>query len=196
VHRCIFVHVPKAAGISVATALFGNAGGGHCEARYYREVFGPDFGAYFKFTFVRDPVTRLVSAYEFLRRGGHPAWPKDAAFSKEVLSAYRDFDDFVLNWLTPGRPSPMPHFRPQIEFLTLGNRLVMDFIGRFENLADDFEVVCRRLGIAAQLIHANRTATEPLPIAAYCTNDAVVRRVQDAYRRDFESLGYPSQPSS
>ena len=27
--RCIFVHIPKAAGVSVSKSLFGNLGGGH-----------------------------------------------------------------------------------------------------------------------------------------------------------------------
>jgi hypothetical protein len=194
-HRCIFVHVPKAAGISVATALFGNVGAGHRDARFYREVFGPDFWSYFKFAFVRDPFTRLVSAYEFLKRGGHPAWPKDAAFNKEVLSCYKDFDDFVLTWLTPTRRPLMPHFRPQVEFLTLSKRLAMDFIGRYENLAADFDVVCRRLDIHARLKHVNRTPVEDLSIAAHYASDAVVARVQDVYRMDFALLGYPAQPS-
>jgi chondroitin 4-sulfotransferase 11 len=192
VHRCIFVHVPKAAGISVAMALFNNAGAGHFDARYYRKVFGSDFWRYYKFTFVRNPFTRLASAYEFLKRGGHPAVRKDAVFSKEVLPGYATFDDFVLNWLTPGRRWPMPHFRPQIEYLTVGDRLVMDFVGRYENLAADFDVVRKRLGVETQLKHLNRTPVEDLAIAAHYANDAVVRRVQDVYQKDFELLGYPS----
>jgi chondroitin 4-sulfotransferase 11 len=193
-HRCIFVHIPKAAGISVATALFNNAGAGHSDARYYRRVFGADFWRYFKFTFVRDPFTRLASAYEFLKRGGHRAVRKDAAFSQEVLSRYADFDAFVLDWLIPARRWEMPHFRPQAEFLTIGDRLAMDFIGRYENLAADFNVIAARLGVNTQLRHLNRTPVEDAGITAHYVNDAVVRRVQDVYRRDFELLGYPAQP--
>jgi hypothetical protein len=194
VHRCIFVHIPKSAGISVAMALFGNAGAGHYDARYYRRVFGADFWPYFKFAFVRDPFTRLVSAYEFLKRGGHPAFAKDAAFKSEVLSRYADFDGFVMHWLTPDRRWVMPHFRPQVQFLMVGNRLAMDFIGRYENLAADFDRVRERLDIPAQLKHLNRTAVEDLSMASHYTSDAVVRRVREVYQQDFELLGYPQQP--
>jgi chondroitin 4-sulfotransferase 11 len=197
-HRCIFVHIPKAAGISVATALFNTAGAGHHDVRYYREVFGADFWAYFKFTFVRNPFTRLVSAYEFLKRGGHPAWPEDAAFNKEVLSSYRDFGDFVLQWLPRQRRAVPrvrpPHFRPQVEYLMLSNRLALDFIGRYETLAGDFEVVRRRLHIDAELPHHNRTPVEDVSVASHYASDAVVRCVQDVYQADFELLGYPPQP--
>ena len=143
----------------------------------------------------RNGTNRHETLLNPLKRGGHPAVRKDAVFSKEVLTGYATFDDFVLNWLTPGRRWPMPHFRPQFEYLTVGDRMVMDFVGRYENLAADFEVVRKRLGVETRLKHLNRTPVEDLAIAAHYANDAVVRRVQDVYRKDFELLGYPSTPS-
>ena len=195
-HRCIFVHIPKAAGISVAMALFGNLAGGHNTARHYRVVFGRDFWRYFKFTFVRNPYTRLVSAYEFLRGGGHPAWPTNRRFRDEVLSEYRDFSDFVLRWLQPREEWPEPHFRPQHEFLELGGRLVMDFVGRVERIDVDFSKVCDRLGIQAQLERLNPTTTSEKQgtLGDYYVSDAVERRVRDLYAKDFELFGYPPRP--
>jgi len=193
-HRCIFVHIPKAAGISVAMALFGNLAGGHAAARDYRVVFGRDFWRYFKFTFVRNPYTRLVSAYEFLRNGGHPAWPRDQRFRDEVLSNYVDFADFVLRWLKPRPQRPEPHFRPQHEFLEMGGRLVMDFVGRVERIDVDFATVCDRLGIQAQLGRLNPTNENHGTLGDYYSSDAVERRVRDFYARDFELFGYPLRP--
>ena len=195
-HRCIFVHIPKAAGISVAMALFGNLAGGHATARRYRVVFGRDFWPDFKFTFVRNPYTRLVSAYEFLRSGGHPAWPANQRFRDEVLSEYSDFEDFVLRWLKPGTDWPEPHFRPQHEFLELGGRVVMDFVGRVERIEEDFATVCDRLGIPARLERLNPTTPREKrgTLADYYASDAVERRVREIYGRDFELFGYPTRP--
>jgi chondroitin 4-sulfotransferase 11 len=193
-HRCIFVHIPKAAGISVAMALFGNLAGGHNTARHYRVVFGPDFWRYFKFTFVRNPYTRLVSAYEFLRSGGHPAWPTNQRFRDEVLSQYADFEDFVLRWLRPGTQWPEPHFRPQHEFLELGGRIVMDFVGRVERIQNDFATVSDRLGIPAQLERLNPTVEKKESLGSYYSNDAVERRVREVYAKDFELFDYPLRP--
>src|SRR5262245_60897278 len=190
-HRCIFVHIPKAAGISVAMALFGNLAGGHHSARHYRVVFGRDFWSYFKFTFVRNPYARLVSAYEFLRNGGHPAWRTNQRFRDEVLSEYADFGDFVLRWLKPCTHWTEPHFRPQHEFLELGGRLVMDFVGRVERIDVDFATVCERLGIQAQLERLNPTVAKHGTLGDHYVSDAVERRVRDVYAKDFELFGYP-----
>lgn len=192
-HRCIFVHVPKAAGVSVAMALFGNLAGGHDDASEYCRIFGRDFWRYFKFTFVRNPYTRLVSAYEFLRAGGHPAWPSNREFRDHVLSEYVDFQDFVLRWLKPNPRWPQ-HFRPQHKFLEVGGKLVMDFVGRVERIEEDFATVRQRLGVQAQLRRANETHHNRPPLARYYTSDAVQRRIQDVYAKDFELFGYSVRP--
>lgn len=70
-YKCIFIHVPKTAGVSVAKSLLGKPTV-HWSALNCRLIFGKeDFNNYFKFSFVRNPFTRLISAYEFLRNGGY-----------------------------------------------------------------------------------------------------------------------------
>ncbi|HSH75802.1 MAG TPA: sulfotransferase family 2 domain-containing protein, partial [Longimicrobiales bacterium] len=69
--RCIFVHIPKCAGFSVARSLFGNLAGGHLTVRKYQMIYRRrEFSEYFKFTFVRNPWDRVVSAFFFLKEGG------------------------------------------------------------------------------------------------------------------------------
>ena len=61
-YRCIFVHIPKAAGMSVCRSLFGNLAGGHATLADYQIIFArAEFERYFKFTFVRNPWDRFVS---------------------------------------------------------------------------------------------------------------------------------------
>ncbi|MGH9160599.1 MAG: sulfotransferase family 2 domain-containing protein [Vicinamibacteraceae bacterium] len=193
-HRCIFVHIPKAAGISVSVALFGNLAGGHRSACDYRRIFGREFWKYFKFTFVRNPYTRLVSAYEFLRTGGHSAWASNQHIRDELLSEYPDFPNFVLRGLTPGRHWTEPHFRPQHEFLELDGKLVMDFVGHIERIAEDFVHVCDRLAIQAELGRINEAREARASLGTYYADDAVKRRVQDLYAQDFELFGYSAEP--
>ena len=68
----VFVHIPKAAGCSVGLALYPRGWGGHRTLRDFRVIFGRRLWSFYRFTFVRNPFTRLVSAYDYLSKGGHP----------------------------------------------------------------------------------------------------------------------------
>jgi hypothetical protein len=186
-NRCIFVHIPKTAGISLCTALFDCKGGGHLTARAYRALFGTQaFEEYFKFTFVRNPWDRIVSAFTYLSQGGGNE--RDAAWGQAVLAQYRSFDEFVLQWLDPRSVYSQIHFVPQWEFVVNGQgQVCMDFVGRFERLADDFQYVADQLGCACELPLVN--ASRRLSYRDYYT-EASRRRVAQVYRRDIEQFGY------
>ena len=194
--ECIFVHIPKTAGCSVGTALFVHGTQGHKTIRDYRRILGRQFWSFYKFTFVRNPYVRLVSAYDYLKKGGHPDYPRDRQFGSEVISAYDDFSDFVLQWLQPGRSEwPMPHFYPQTHFIALDGHLAVDFIGRMETVERDFATIAGQLGKDAVLPKRNQTPGQRKPLASYYEKDAVIQRVQTVYADDFERLDYPLEPS-
>lgn len=186
-NRCVFVHIPKTAGLSLCAALFGCKGGGHLTARAYRAIFGAqDFDDYFKFTFVRNPWDRIVSAYTFLSQGG--ANERDRAWGQAVLSDFGSFDEFVLRWLDERRLYEQIHLVPQWEFVVNGQgQPCLDFIGRFERLGDDFQYVLDQLGRSCALPQSN--ASQRSPYRDYYSG-ASRRRVAQLYRRDIEQFGY------
>jgi hypothetical protein len=189
--NCIFVHVPRAAGSSISEAVFGNLGGGHRTVKRYRAIFGRKFWSYYKFSFVRNPYTRLVSAYEYLKSGGHPAWPSNQTFRREVLEAYSGFSDFVLDWLRPDRSEwPVPHFRPQVHFLKLDSRIPLDFVGCVEEIKDDFGVISKKIENEKNLPKKNETPGDKKPIDKYFEKEEVRERVNEVYNEDFKKLGY------
>jgi len=189
--RCIFVHIPKTAGVSVCRALFGNLAGAHRPIFEYQIVFRQrEFDSYFKFTFVRNPWDRVHSAYRFLQAGGMNDW--DAAWAREFLRPYHSFEHFVREGL--GRPEVQRwiHFRPQSFFLTVPGQHHtdhLDFIGRFETLEADFKHVAAQLGLTgATLPHVNAT---PGAVVAADDLDAATRdTVARLYRDDVKLLGY------
>jgi hypothetical protein len=190
-NECIFIHIPKCAGVSINNALFGNEGGGHKTARQYLNIFGSKFYSYFKFSFVRNPYTRLVSAYEYLKHGGHPAWPDNQRFGQEVIESYNGFSDFVLQWLQPDKHKwPQPHFYPQVHFLMLNGDIGLDFLGHFETIEEDFSIVCEKLGRNSHLPQKNTTQGDRKSIYSYYKESAVAKRVREVYRVDFDTLGY------
>ena len=198
-YRCIFVHVPKAAGISVARALFGNLGGGHNPIAVYRYVFSEaEFQSYFKFTFVRNPWDRTLSAFRFLTGGGMD--PADRAWSESHLAAYADFSDFVVRGLRKPQVISYDHFIPQHEFVCLpyGGEIAVDFVGHFESLAADFERVKKRLGVGHDVALPRENATPGKPVSDYRSfyNSETKEIVSEVYRKDIELFGYTFDPQS
>jgi len=200
-HRCIFVHIPKSGGVSISRSLFGNLSGGHSRIEEYRILFSKeDFDLYFKFTFVRNPWARLFSAYTFLCKGGFNA--KDEKWAAENLAAYKDFNDFVIRGLR--KPSTMQyvHFAPQSNFLCYpcSRELAMDFVGFFENIEDDFDIVKRELSLDPNLPlrHYNKRKARAGCPSNYKTSysNEAIEIVSELYRRDIELLGYNFDNSS
>jgi len=183
--RCIFIHVPKTAGSSIARALF-EVESRHVPYFEYERANPKKFRTYFKFGFVRNPWDRLVSTFFFLRRGGLNEL--DRAWADKNLAAYSTFDAFVREWLNEDSIVSFPHFLPQSFFVAdaRGNVMV-DFLGRYESLAADFAEVARRLGRACTLPLYNKS--EHADFADYYNADTrkIVARV---YARDIELFNY------
>lgn len=152
--QAIFVHIPKCAGDAINQCLFGNRGGGYTTLEQYLNIFEPRCIAdYFKFTFVRNPWDRLVSAYFYLKRGG--AGEQDRHWYEDHLSGYADFDEFVRHWLTRRQVRQWHHFTPQYYYmLDRREKVRLDFVGFVENIEADFAHVADRIGVDVRLSEA------------------------------------------
>lgn len=191
--KSIFVHIPKCAGISVNKTLYGNLAGGHLTINDYLYMFSPkDLSSFFKFTIVRNPWDRLVSAFHFLKNGGFD--DSDKKWALENLSSFDDFDSFVRVWLNKSNIWLFDHFRPQYHyFMEKNNKVQMDFIGYFENLEEDFEFISERIGKPSRL-HKSNVSMRSDYKDYY--NDATIKIVSEVYNRDIEILGYNFDNSS
>lgn len=187
-YKCIFIHIPKAAGISFNMSLFGNYGGGHRDLKFYEDKYPKwTFDSYYKFTVVRNPWDRLYSAYTFLKKGGFDHIDKQ--WAEENLSQLNSFEDFVMTWVNKENVYSKIHFMPQFEFLTDSDgKVYMDYIGRFEAIEDSFEVIARYLKIDTSLEKRNLTNNKASYHKHY--TDVMIQIVADVYERDIEEFGY------
>ena len=168
-HRFIFVHVNKAAGSSMKRALeqfdrqpsrspLNKLKSKLHLARDYRKRFYPVhtyasqlqrelpaevYNDFFKFAFVRNPWDWLVSTYNYLRN------TPTHRHHRRVL-AMKSFAEYAEFEIAHGD-------RSQAAFVCKNKDVIVDFVGRFETLDDDFAIVCERLGIDVALPHTNRT---------------------------------------
>jgi hypothetical protein len=198
-NKCIFVHIPKAAGISVCKALFSNLAGGHRTVANYQIVFPKkEFDDFFKFTIVRNPWSRLYSAYTFLKKGGINS--EDKKWAEQNLSEFGDFNEFVKKWVNSFNINKYIHFIPQYRFLCLPNSedLQVDFIGYFETLETDFTHISESVfGKKLRLTHENNTfvrSEKESYISFY--NEESIQIVAQVYKKDIELLGYSFDNSS
>lgn len=186
--QAIFIHVPKNAGVSISKGLFGIRVG-HRRFRDLRFHHPELVEKHFVFAFARNPWDRFLSTYKFLIQGGFN--DRDARWAKKNLSAWGSFKDFVLALRhsdNSKRILSQKHFRPQTYWvLDRRGRLQLDYVGRYENLGEDFEYICERLGVNRSLPHLNRSKHKPY----YCYYNEQTRQiVGDLYRQDIELLNY------
>lgn len=115
--RCLFIHIPKAAGSSVSMSLYGRQIGHH-DWRYWRTEYPASTAELFSFSVVRDPFQRFISAFGFLRSGGMN--PRDAAFGSRYLEKHADSSSWaesLIDYELQNIALDYPHFRPQFEFV-------------------------------------------------------------------------------
>jgi chondroitin 4-sulfotransferase 11 len=189
-YKCIFIHIPKCAGMAISKSLLGKPVG-HLSALDYRMIFGKrDFNSYYKFTFVRSPFSRLVSAYEFMRNGGYGKSDNDIV---AIVKKYSTFNDFVLSYLTPYTAKKIRHFRPQHFFVCdSSNHIMVDFVGRFESIEQDYENIRNKIGVGEPLKKINATNGKRLSLDKYYENPRVLNKVIEIYHKDFEIFRYPT----
>lgn len=187
--KSIFVHIPKCAGTALSRTLYGCFAGGHTTLKEYQLIFSPyEFQRYFKFTIVRNPWDRLVSAFLFLKQGGMDKM--DREWATQHLDQYKTFSDFVVYGLSDPSVLAWHHFRPQLEFITLdGITPAVDYTGKYETLQTSFKYICDRLGIKSPLERVNSTKSRMKGFREYYTPETE-SIVADVYKDDIKVLGY------
>lgn len=147
----------------------------------------------FKFCFVRNPYTRLLSCYldKIKRREAqnHPLMIQlgYGPFSEKVLS----FEEFVNAIIEQPIGGMDPHWRIQY-YATFQEGINYDFIGKFENFEIDFKKAINQTNVdfekyyTIQNGHATK-ANEQLK--TYYTTE-LVEKVYQKYQIDFDYFGY------
>jgi chondroitin 4-sulfotransferase 11 len=186
-HKCIFIHIPKTAGTSINKMLNLEPDyekrriNGHGGMAYHRKYFKK---GYFSFSFCRNPWDRLFSAYFYLSSEKCLNWPVSNTRIHSTIKKYRDFKTFV-NHIDESMNDK--HFQHQHSFIQHPVYNI-DFIGRFENLQEDFNTICDKIGIPQQeLPHKNKTKHKHY---TEYYDDETRQIVTEKYAKDIEYFGY------
>lgn len=185
-HNIIFVHVPKAAGVSVNKAIYGKPLG-HFYAKDIRDICPKMFNNTFKFSVVRHPIDRLYSAYNFSIRGGTSTMGMMNPDYYIKNPDFKSFEMFVNNWLSKKELTKIDHvFRPQYLYLFDANEnLLVDKIYKLENIEKHLDEISMNIGKPFKLSHHNRSEKGLLKIT-----DELKSLIFNLYQKDFELLDY------
>jgi len=190
--KSIFIHIPKAGGISIIKSLYGEKAGGigHRRWEHFKWLYGEEnFNDYFKFTFVRNPFDRLLSAYSFLKKGGMNHMDKE--FGETVMAPYDTFEKFVNEWVNEKNVDSWVHFIPQYKYLyNESGYLMVDFIGYFENFNEDYEKIRQRIGTGKKLKHLNKTPDKHEKNYREAYTPQMIEKVTEVYKQDLELFKY------
>lgn len=94
---------------------------------------------HFKFTFVRNPYERMVSLYLYLTQESEETRDPFSTFVPKLIEGANPYE----RWRYFADPWPI---------YTIGDRIAVDFVGRYETLDVDFKSVCDHLNLPHQTL--------------------------------------------
>jgi hypothetical protein len=203
-YNFIFVHIPKTAGQSVTKALAPFATGRwqgkvnnllsskitisrsflnrwhiyhpHITAEELIDILGEKkFSSYFSFAIVRNPWEWQVSLYNYSLKN-----PKHKSHQlMKSLGSFEEYVTFLFNRKNSFLQKPFV-------FDNKGKQLVK-YIGRYETLQEDFNLICSRLGISVQLPKLNIYQTKDYK---KYYNQEKFELIHQKFLPDIETFGY------
>ncbi len=199
-HHFIFIHIRKAAGVSVRNQLKpyaisrpddllskikSKSGIEKDYQRFYFQMHSdlmslkkrmPEekFSNYFKFAYVRNPWKRVLSEYLYIRsKPEHGRYKKviKMSFDEYIIYQAKRFDAHQVNMLCDKN-----------------GKLQLDFTAKFENLQNDWKHICDKIQIEYKaLAHLNKNKTFPTEEYFTQKNKLLIEKL---WQRDIEMFEY------
>lgn len=212
-YKIIFIHIQKAGGSSIqrlfeqldpelVTQIAIDPSKNrpkHCFATDISEVIGEKmFNEYTTFSVVRNPFDRLVSWYWMLKLRSFeeknpdiietPGDKVNFALMDALNEHASTFEAFV--------SLPEDHecslfkrfFFNQLDYLSEGNKVIVDHVLTFENLNDDFANFAKQQSITGSLSHINKTPRQADYRRYY--NDTTQPLVAARFQHDLDYFNY------
>jgi hypothetical protein len=160
-------------------------------------------GNYFRFAFVRNPYSRLLSCYldRILTVSSKPRRQINALISKQGEDFSNvSFDRFIRTICQQASPAQNSHWRAQTDDILHGV-VEFDFIGKFESLWDDMATVSERIWgkvrpeMANKEINKSPSRTNASTKLREYYDGELAGMVADRFKSDFEAFAYETDIS-
>ncbi len=187
--KSIYVHIPKTGGVSINRAFFSSLGGGHKKLKDYKNIFSnSQYETYFKFTIVRNPLDRFLSAANYVFSGG--AFESDRIWLENYDKIQLDINKLVSEDLKILSKEKL-HFLPQYQFVIDEDGIIgVDFVGKFEEIDREFAFISKKIGAKKKMKRENST-TKKLYKKENLDSKSL-KIIQEVYEKDFQLFNYNS----
>jgi hypothetical protein len=162
----------------------------HSRLSDVKELLKPN--KYLSFCFVRNPFDIALSNYLFFQES-IKFWDKDPKEKKLFIDVYNAYVETLsgtstfTEWIKKKKNEgwlEIYEWETEQFYWTTG----VDFIGKFENLQNDFDIICDKIGIPKQkLPHKNKTKHKHY---TEYYDDETREIVAEKYAKDIEYFGY------
>lgn len=205
-NNILFIHIPKTAGTSIELQLNihheknirskyafqyihqrQHSTIGHL--LHFDLLSQEEINSFFKFSITRNPWDKLVSEYE-----GHCKTDFGELTFSEFLQRFQDmnrqFFETKEKCYDYEKTRYAGHYSPQYRYIYDKNdNPVLDFLGRFENIDEDWKTICKLANIEYLPLQKFNTSKNRKPYQEYY-NESDKKLVQEMFQRDIELFKY------
>lgn len=191
-NKAIYFNIPKVATSTIGSLIYEQVYNKNISS-YYDSFDGfPQlkeidlksnwFKEYFKFAFVRNPYSRVVSCYKTKNILSALGISRDSTF-KEFILCLMNKTDKELSKIDP-------HIRPQYMYLYKEGRLLVDYIAKVEDINYELNYIFFRIGFGKvnKVPHLNKRAEKDEYKEFY--DKETIKLVGERYKKDIKLFGY------
>jgi hypothetical protein len=184
----VFIHIPKTAGVSITQAVYGRTVWCHFTLPQLLKAADEDVLRLPRFTIIRNPWDRAVSAYHFAKSGGIRGGAQMKRADRYRAQDFETFDSYVRGYLAVHDVWKLDGvFRPQSYYLGPPGRDNFGYIGDFDYMPETEQWLTDTLGRPVRLPHTN--ASNHSNYQTYYTKETR-NIVGDIYRCDIDRFGF------
>jgi chondroitin 4-sulfotransferase 11 len=177
--KLLFIHIPKTAGTSISKSLNIPKDHGH---RTLQKIISKksELNKYYKVAFVRNPYDRMVSLYNEKKETG---WLyKNVDFKKFIQFIYTDISKISND------PNLENHSKPCTFWLKYDEQIIMDYIGKFENIENDLNFIYKTLNLDNKKLQHLRKRNKMHYSKYY--DEETINIVKKYHKEDLELFNY------
>jgi len=180
--KIIYYKPGRAAGTSIFRIILQPMGGWLIQkdnpkefSEWIKNITDKEMDKYFTFIFVRNPFARLVSYWNSTH--------KNQPFRDYVKQKDRIFKDGVPTFL---------HHQTQSSLVETpdGKKSNLNFVGKVENIDDDWYKLCSTIGIPHTPMGHDRSGSQPYEHYKSFYDEEIIDIVTKMYQRDLEIFNY------